>query len=80
MNYNQKNIVFGGDFNLIFHCKFDASAGNPILKKKCLAKLIEIKETPYLCGIWRIRNPDVKSFTFGRTMLPVSLNEGLIFF
>ena len=32
-NYNQKNIVFGGDFNLIFDCKFDASGGNPILKK-----------------------------------------------
>ena len=31
-----KNIVFGGDFNLIFDCKFDASGGNPILKKKNL--------------------------------------------
>ena len=28
-----KNIVFGGDFNLIFDCKFDVSGGNPILKK-----------------------------------------------
>ena len=26
-------IVFGGDFNLILDCKFDASEGNPILKK-----------------------------------------------
>ena len=33
-DYNKKNIVFGGDFNLIFDCKFDASGGNPILKKK----------------------------------------------
>ena len=32
-DYNKKNIVFGGDFNLIFDCKFDASGGNPILKK-----------------------------------------------
>ena len=31
-DYNKKNIVFGGDFNLIFDCKFDASGGNPILK------------------------------------------------
>ena len=29
-----KKIVFRGDFNLIFDCKFDASGGNPILKKK----------------------------------------------
>ena len=35
-DYNKKNIVFGGDFNLIFDCKFDASGGNPILKKKNL--------------------------------------------
>ena len=32
-DYNKKNIVFGGDFNLIFDCKFNASGGNPILKK-----------------------------------------------
>ena len=31
-DYNKKNIVFGGDFNLIFDCKFDASGENPILK------------------------------------------------
>ena len=44
----KKNIVFGGDFNLIFDCEFDASGGNPILKKKFLAKLIEIKETLFV--------------------------------
>ena len=54
----------GGDFNLIFDCKFDASGGNPILKKKYLAKLIEIKETLYLCDIWRIRNPNMRHFAF----------------
>ena len=59
-----KNIAFGGDFNAIFDCKFDASEGNPKLKKKSLAKLIEIKKTLYLCDIWRIRSPNVKRFTF----------------
>ena len=33
MIMTKKNIVFGGDFNLIFDCKFDASGGNPILKR-----------------------------------------------
>ena len=47
----KKNIVFGGDFNLIFDCKFDASRGNPALIKKSLAKLIEIKECLYLYDI-----------------------------
>ena len=50
-NYNKKNIAFGGDSNLIFDCKFDVSEGNPILKN---AILIEIKESLYLCYIWRI--------------------------
>ena len=50
-DYSKKSIVFRGDFNLIFDQKFDASGGNPILKKKSLAKLIEIKETLFLCEI-----------------------------
>ena len=62
-DYNKKKIVFGGDFNWIFGCKFDATRGNPILKKKSLVKLIEIKETLYLRDIWRIRNPNVRRFT-----------------
>ena len=40
MIITKKNIVFGGDFNLIFGCKFDASRGKPILIKKSLATLI----------------------------------------
>ena len=76
-DYNQKNIVFGGDFNLIFDCKFNASRLNPILKKKCPAKLIEIKGSLYSCDIWRIRSPNV--LYFGRTTFPVSLNKGLVF-
>ena len=63
-DYNKKNIIFGGNFVLIFDCKFDASEGNPILKKKALAKLTETKETLYFCEIWRVRNPNVRRFTF----------------
>ena len=42
-DYSKNNILFGGDFNLIFDQKFDASGGNPVLKKKSIAKLIETK-------------------------------------
>ena len=63
-DYNKKILFLVFDLNLIFDCKFDASGGNPIFKKKSLAKLIETKESLYLCDIWRIRNPDVKRFTF----------------
>ena len=34
------------------------------LKKKSLAKLIQIKEKIDLCDIWRIRNPDTKRYFF----------------
>ena len=33
-DYNNKDIIFEGDFNLIFCFKFDVSGGNPILEKK----------------------------------------------
>ena len=64
---------------LIFDQTFDASGGNQILKKKSIAKLIEIKETLFLYDIWRIRNPNVRRFTFRQISSSISLNEGLIF-
>ena len=36
---------YGGGFNLLFDSKLDAQGGNPTMKKKYLAKLIELKES-----------------------------------
>ena len=44
-----KQLVMAGDFNLFFNSKLEAQGGNPTLKKKSLAKLIEFKETCDLC-------------------------------
>ena len=41
-----------------------------ILKKKIIAKLIEIKESLYLRNIWRTRNPNVKRLTFWQNQVP----------
>ena len=49
-----KNIVLGGDFNVIFDISLESLGGNPCLKKKSIAKLIQIKEKFDLCDIWRI--------------------------
>ena len=38
-----KQPVMSGDFNLFFNSKLDAQGGNPTLKRKSLAKLIELK-------------------------------------
>ena len=61
---NDKTIAFGGDFKLFFEAKLKAQGGNPALKKKSLAKLIQVKENFDLCDIWRIRNPNTKLYTF----------------
>ena len=52
-----------GDFNLFFDSKLDAKGGNPTLKKKSLAELLEFKETYELYEIW-VRNTKSKQFTF----------------
>ena len=49
-----------GDLNLFFNSKLDTAGGNPTLKRKSLAKLIEFKESYDLCNIWRVRNTKVK--------------------
>ena len=59
-----KNIILGGDFNVFFNLSLEANGGNPVLKKKSIAKLIQLKEKFSLCDIWRIRSPKVKRFTF----------------
>ena len=46
---SNKQIVFGGD--LIFDCKLETNGGNPVLKKKSPAKLMEINESLNLCDI-----------------------------
>ena len=58
-----KNIILGGDFNVFLNLSLEASGGNPVLKKKSIAKLIQLKEKFSLCDIGRIRNPKVKRFT-----------------
>ena len=59
-----KQLVMVGDFNLFFNSKLEAHGGNPTLKKKSLAKLIEFKETYDLFHIWRVGYRKSKRFTF----------------
>ena len=59
-----KDIVLAGDFNFFFDIFLDLYGGKPTLKKKSIAKFIELKEKFDLCDIWRIRNPKTKRYTF----------------
>ena len=44
-------LIMAGDFILFFDSKFDAQGGSPTIKKKYLAKLIELKDiiNPHSC-------------------------------
>ena len=58
--------IFGGDFNLFFDCNLDAAGGNPSLKKRSLAKLMNIIQKLDVSDIFRVRYPTSKRFTFHR--------------
>ena len=60
----QQQKVLWGYFNLIFDSLTEVEGGNPVLKKRSLAKIIEKLENYDLCDIWRIRNPKTKCFPF----------------
>ena len=59
-----KKLILAGDFNLFLNSKLDAKGGKPPVKKKSLAKFLQLKESYDLCDIWRIRNPVLSTFTF----------------
>ena len=63
------NIVIGGDFNVIFDPDLDGNGGNPKRKEsvKCIDNMCLTND---LIDIWRIRNPNVKRFTW-RQKTPV---------
>ena len=59
-----KSVVLSGYFNVILNLSLDSEGGKPIIKKRTIAKLIQITENLDLCDIWRIRKPKRKRFTF----------------
>ena len=48
-----KRIIFPGNFNIFFSSKLELRGGKLIPKRKCITKLIEIKERLDICDIWR---------------------------
>ena len=56
-----KSAVLGGDFNVTLNPSLDSEDGKPVIKKKTIAKLIQITEN---LDIWRIHKPKRKRFTY----------------
>ena len=63
-DFYDKHIVLAGDFNFFFDTFLDSYGGKPILKKKSIAKFINLKEKLHLCDISRIRDPKTIRYTF----------------
>ena len=77
---SNKQKAFGGDFNLISDCKLEINGGSPVLKKKSIAKLIKINESPNLCDICRIRRPPKKRYTFHQNQVSGFIQRKLDYF
>ena len=59
-------LIWGGDFNSFFNCKLDADGGNPKLKIQSITKLVSMMSENDLCDIFRVRNPEMKRYTWRR--------------
>ena len=57
--------------------KQNAEGGNPTIKKKSLAKLIEHKKNYGLCDIWRLRNKNLNGLLLHKNILQVLFNVDL---
>ena len=60
-------IIIGGDFNVILDPDLDAFGGKPKLKES-VKQIGNICLLHDLVGIWRIRNPQIKRFTWRQKM------------
>ena len=60
--------------------KFESQTRKPTLNKQTIAKIIEIIENFELCDIWRIKDPNLKLFTFWHNHFSDYIQRRLSFF
>ena len=63
---SENNIVLGGDFNCPLNPANDKKGGDPIQRKSVTSCIDNVQRELDLEDIWRIRNPDTKSFTWSQ--------------
>ena len=56
-------MIIGRDFNVILDVDLDGAGGKPQVKESC-KQIDNLCSSFDLIDIWRIRNPDVKRFTW----------------
>ena len=60
----ERKIILEGDFNIIFDTHLDEDVGSPCLKVGTIQKLMDIISEYDLCDIFRVRNPDLRRFSW----------------
>ena len=66
MSSPEQKVVIGGDFNVTFDSNLDCFGGSPA-QKESVKVLEEICLDMDLVDNWRIRNPDIRLFTWKQT-------------
>ena len=60
----EDNIILGGDFNCPLNPSLDKRGGIMIPRKAVIESIECLQEELDLVDIWRVKNPDIKSYTW----------------
>ena len=63
---SEENIVIGGDFNCPLNPTLDKTGGIMTPRKSVINCIIDVQSQLDLVDIWRVKNPQTKSFTWSQ--------------
>ena len=67
LSFECKEVIVGGDFNLVLDVHKDKKGGNLTTHSNSLKEVQNMENLLDLIDVWRVFNPDTKRFTWRRT-------------
>ena len=64
----EENLIVGGDFNCLINLILDKKGGSLLPRKSVVASISCFQEDLDLVGIWRVKNPVSRSFTWSQNV------------
>jgi len=61
---DDKNIICGGDLNVMLNSMLDRSGGSPNFKSGAVENVLNLMDQLNLIDIWRVRNPYLRKYTW----------------
>ena len=68
--YEESNLVIGGDFNFVMNIDLDKSGGLPVTHFKMRDYLVTWMEDKGLVDIWRVEHPSTRQYTWRSNTKP----------